>query len=94
MMEKPLRRAKETGLPLYCGEYGVFNAAPDPDRVRATPRARTLAKERSVDLSEIAGSGPSGAVRVADVERYLEALEETEEPLEGDVPTTPVAAGS
>jgi endoglucanase len=34
MMEKPLRRAKETGLPLYCGEYGVFDAAPAPDRVR------------------------------------------------------------
>ncbi len=65
---------------------------PDPDRVRATPRARALAKERSVDLSEIAGSGPEGAVLVGDVERYLEALEEAEEPLEGDVPATPVAA--
>lgn len=34
MMEKPLRRARELGLPLYCGEYGVFNAAPTPDRIR------------------------------------------------------------
>ena len=65
---------------------------PDPDRVRATPRARALAQERSVDLSEIAGSGPDGAVLVPDVERYLEALEAPPEPLlEGDVHATPVA---
>ncbi len=64
----------------------------DPDRVRATPRARVLAEERGADLSEIAGSGPDGAVLVSDVERYLEALESSEEPpLEGDVQATPVA---
>jgi len=34
MMEKPLQRAKELNLPLYCGEYGVFMAAPMPDRLR------------------------------------------------------------
>jgi endoglucanase len=34
MMEKPLRKARELGLPLYCGEYGVFDAAPAPDRRR------------------------------------------------------------
>ena len=34
MMEKPLQRAKELDLPLYCGEYGVFSAAPMPDRLR------------------------------------------------------------
>ena len=65
---------------------------PDPDRVRATPAARVVARDRDVDLSEIAGSGPAGAVRVADVERYLESLEEADAPLEGDAPITPVAA--
>lgn len=65
---------------------------PDPDRVRATPRARTLASDRGVDLSEIAGSGPDGAIRVSDVVAYLEMLEAADEPaLEGDVPVTPVA---
>jgi pyruvate dehydrogenase E2 component (dihydrolipoamide acetyltransferase) len=65
---------------------------PDPDRVRATPAARARARERDVDLSEIAGTGPDAAVRVADVDRYLESLAEAEAPLEGDVPITPVAA--
>ena len=34
MMEKPLRKANELVLPLYCGEFGVFNAAPKADRIR------------------------------------------------------------
>jgi pyruvate dehydrogenase E2 component (dihydrolipoamide acetyltransferase) len=66
---------------------------PDPDRVRATPRARLVAAERGVDLSEIAGSGPDGAVLVSDVEAWLRALEQEAAPaLPGDVPATPVAA--
>ena len=34
MMEKPLRKARELGLPLYCGEFGVFENAPAADRLR------------------------------------------------------------
>lgn len=34
MMEKPLRKARELGLPLYCGEFGVFENAPDADSAR------------------------------------------------------------
>jgi pyruvate dehydrogenase E2 component (dihydrolipoamide acetyltransferase) len=65
---------------------------PDPDRVRATPRARVLAREQGADLSEIAGSGPEGAVLVRDVELYLEALGASDESsVLGDVPATPVA---
>ncbi len=65
---------------------------PDPERVRATPRARLLSQERGVDLSEIAGSGPDGAILVPDIERYIEALETQAEPLlHGDVAVTPVA---
>lgn len=66
---------------------------PDPDRVRATPRARALASEKSLDLTEIAGTGPAGAVLASDVELYARALEESRAPVEaGDVPATPVAA--
>jgi pyruvate dehydrogenase E2 component (dihydrolipoamide acetyltransferase) len=65
---------------------------PDPDRVRATPRARVLAKESGIDLSEIAGSGPDGAIVVADVEGYRKSLEEASAPaVQGDVAATPVA---
>ena len=65
---------------------------PDPDRVRATPRARIVAQEKGVDLSEIGGSGPDGAVLGSDVERYLESLENQQDTLlEGDIHATPVA---
>src|SRR5947209_4751960 len=38
--------------------------------VRAAPFVRKLARERGVRLEEIAGSGPHGRVRIADVERH------------------------
>jgi len=34
MMEKPLRVAQTLGLPLYCGEFGIFSSAPDGARQR------------------------------------------------------------
>jgi pyruvate dehydrogenase E2 component (dihydrolipoamide acetyltransferase) len=37
------------------------------ERVRATPLARRLARERGVDLASLAGSGPRGAVTEGDV---------------------------
>ncbi len=37
--------------------------------VRASPAARRLAQERGIDLSSVTGSGPSGAITFADVER-------------------------
>ena len=34
MMQKPLALAKATGLPLYCGEWGVIESAPRDARLR------------------------------------------------------------
>ncbi|MEK6477013.1 glycoside hydrolase family 5 protein [Catalinimonas sp. 4WD22] len=34
MMQKPLRVAQETGLPLYCGEWGVITKAPEEARLQ------------------------------------------------------------
>ena len=41
--------------------------APDGDRTLASPKARRLARERGLDLHDISGSGPEGAVLAADV---------------------------
>jgi pyruvate dehydrogenase E2 component (dihydrolipoamide acetyltransferase) len=41
--------------------------------LRASPAARKLAADRGVDLGEIRGTGPEGAVVLADVEEALEA---------------------
>ncbi len=62
----------------------------DEERQRATPRARRLAEERSVDVTELEGSGPYGAIVVADVEGYLRELEAQAPDPEG-VRATPLA---
>lgn len=52
---------------------GVATAAPSPHeaRVLAAPFVRKLARELGVELREVAGSGPRGRVRVADVEAHV-----------------------
>ena len=41
-------------------------------RVRASPAARKLAAEHGIDLAELSGSGPGGAITTGDVERTIE----------------------
>ncbi len=48
-------------------------AAPAPARSLASPSVRAAARELGVDLAHVIGSGPSGAVTRADVERAAEA---------------------
>jgi pyruvate dehydrogenase E2 component (dihydrolipoamide acetyltransferase) len=51
-------------------------AAPEPEgdgRVKASPLARRMARERGLDLASLTGSGPGGRVVKADVERAAEA---------------------
>jgi pyruvate dehydrogenase E2 component (dihydrolipoamide acetyltransferase) len=47
------------------------SAAPAGGHVRASPAARQLARERGIDLGSLRGTGPSGAVTRADVERAV-----------------------
>ncbi|WP_067860478.1 dihydrolipoamide acetyltransferase family protein [Nocardia shimofusensis] len=72
-----------------------------PGRVPAVPAARLLAKDLGVDLARIAGSGPGGAVTVADVRtaaaasslgagRTTDAREAQEQNLESREIRTPV----
>ena len=41
-------------------------------RVLAAPAARKLAREHQLDLHDVAGSGPNGRIRVADVRKHLD----------------------
>ncbi len=43
--------------------------APPPAGLRASPAARKLAAERGIDLAALKGSGPEGAIVLADVEK-------------------------
>ena len=42
-------------------------------RLRASPAARKLAADNGIDLAEVSGSGPGGAITTGDVERAIEA---------------------
>jgi len=48
-------------------------AASTDERIKATPLAKKVAKELSVDLSMITGTGPGGRISREDVERFAES---------------------
>jgi len=53
-------------------------AAPAPESsgiVPAVPRARALARDRGIDLTQVRGSGPDGLVRMPDVEALVPAAQ-------------------
>lgn len=69
-------------IPSITPEATQVSATPTPSarprraatgRVRASPAARKLAAEHGIDLAELSGSGPGGAITTGDVERALEA---------------------
>ncbi|MFH1931768.1 MAG: dihydrolipoamide acetyltransferase family protein [Pseudomonadota bacterium] len=47
------------------------------NRVLASPVAKKMAREKGIDLSSIKGSGRSGRIRRADVERYISEVRPT-----------------
>ncbi len=78
--DEPIPEVEEA--PLSTPETTQTRAAPSPSarprraatgRVRASPAARKLASEHGIDLAELSGSGPGGAITTGDVERAIEA---------------------
>ncbi|MEX2473067.1 MAG: dihydrolipoamide acetyltransferase family protein [Gemmatimonadota bacterium] len=55
------------GPPASSAEEPISPAAPMPGLVRASPAARKRAHELGIDLAEVRGSGPDGAVVLEDV---------------------------
>lgn len=43
----------------------------EEERIKATPLAKKIAKEKGVNLSEVKGTGPGGRIEKKDVEEYL-----------------------
>lgn len=55
------------------------------DRIKASGRAKKIAEERGVDLSEVQGTGPSGRIVEKDVLNYAKQLETRPEPVQPSV---------
>ncbi|NUS91354.1 MAG: 2-oxo acid dehydrogenase subunit E2, partial [Nocardia sp.] len=87
-VRQPVDRPAEPG-----GEPA--RAAAESQRVAATPGARKLARELGIDLWHVAGSGPDGAVTVADVRGAVPVSEpDTRESRPGDGAAAEPAAGA
>lgn len=54
-------------------EIVTFGREVKSGKVKASPAAKRLAREKQVDLSQVTGSGPGQSVTVADVEAFLAA---------------------
>jgi pyruvate dehydrogenase E2 component (dihydrolipoamide acetyltransferase) len=54
------------------GNQPLEISPPMPDKIRATPWARKMAKEHGLDLKEIKGSGFGGRIRRGDIEIILQ----------------------
>ena len=80
----------DTTSDLTAASPGATQPAPQPaasapaGEVRASPLARRIARERSIDLALVTGTGPGGRIVEQDVLDYREAVQ----------PPTPAAASS
>ena len=79
-VDEPIPEVED--VPLPTPETTQTSTTPNPatrprraatGRVRASPAARKLAAEHGIDLAELSGSGPGGAITTGDVERAIEA---------------------
>lgn len=69
---------------------GVANGSSPPGRIVASPRARKLAKELKVNLTNITGSGPYGRIVAEDVEAIADNMTQTSVPIESTADTAAV----
>jgi pyruvate dehydrogenase E2 component (dihydrolipoamide acetyltransferase) len=53
-------------------------AAPHPSRLLASPKARRLAKEHNIDLTQIRGTGPDGAILASNLQSLIPRTEPVE----------------
>ena len=84
--------APSTAKPPEPGAAPTPERIPPEERIKASPLARRLARERGIDLAEIQGTGPEGRITKEDVEAFLTRRAapraETPAPSTEDVPLT------
>ena len=62
LIQKPLTLAKQTGLPLYCGEWGCLPTVPQADRLRWYRDARSVFEENGIGWANWDYKGGFGIV--------------------------------
>lgn len=74
--------------PAEAAPAGTAEAAPAGGRIKASPLARRIARERGVELAAVTGTGPDGRILADDVERAaapaaVTAVADAASPVEG-----------
>ncbi|MGQ9863500.1 MAG: pyruvate dehydrogenase complex dihydrolipoamide acetyltransferase [Bacteroidia bacterium] len=52
-------------------QAAIYPEAPAPSRIKASPLAKSLAKQHQIDLETLKGTGPQGRIIKRDIETYL-----------------------
>lgn len=86
--KEPQAAAKETNADADTEEEST-NSADGDSRVKASPLARRLAKEKGINLSELKGSGDNGRITKKDVDNYVPSKKQ-----EKSAAATAVASGA
>ncbi len=87
---QPVAAAAEAGSSAVHGPPQPMPSRTNGHRVRVSPVARRLAEELGVDLSQVEGTGPGGAIGKADVERAAAAMKAPATPTPTPPPPPPV----
>ncbi len=69
------------------GDSAEDSASPEPEPARLSPAVRRLAREHSVDLSQVAGTGMGGRITRQDVLAFLESPTSAPAPAAAAAPT-------
>ena len=93
--QKPAPKEKPPAAPKATASQPTPTAASSETRVAASPRARKLAQEKGIDLSQVRGSGPGGRIIAQDIEPLSPGrAAPAEKPDEAAAPKPPPAAPS
>jgi pyruvate dehydrogenase E2 component (dihydrolipoyllysine-residue acetyltransferase) len=68
-VEKDAPKQKEEAAPEQASEPTPAAARTNGGRIKASPLARRIARERGIDLAALSGTGPEGRIVAEDVER-------------------------
>ena len=87
--EREAGREASTEAPTEPQQQATTNGQPEANggRVKASPLARRIARERGVDISALSGTGPEGRVVAEDVERAAASGTPTAAPARAAVPS-------
>ena len=88
----PTTQSAPTPAPATTNGAGSATRTPE-GRIKASPIARRMAKERGIDLSQVSGSGPGGRIVKADIENWMPAAAPAAPVSTGVAAPTPAVAG-